>query len=526
MYNASQPPYFFITWEITKNTVFFLFTLQVVKFLLENGADPNLRTSQNYCTAKLARSENVFRLVCPEQTLKDNNYYSPRSSHESRVHFQPTPFNEVNADFPAVIEVDVSSTESESFYNGNFEQRNDLKSLMLPPIQYECSQGKTCSYPLEGLQVSSGKHPYKQDFQDNVEFSKTALQFSDETEFNGRREKKDFCDSLSSFGASEKIYRAGVYQQSSNSDIDCTEVECDVNTEVVNRSTVAEPSSENPSENSMKEAEAHLPLGCPDSLEESVATENLVRMYARKNFAAKLGAVVSSESEEDTIAPERLNECLDKAMIEISTYFGANRSFITGGPRSECDMSKGGFNMSKRDIAVSTAGDWSFSLNQTPQESQSRSELRPKNHLPSFVDNHKTDQKASESNVLVGSPKRTVEGSVDSFQHSENFTKIRTRSEKKKELNGVEKSGTTGRQKKTSAKSSESNKHEIGPSLAGEECMYHLRNVTWREKLLKFKYKLSDVSPHIPGIEDFLTNRSCRSGPLFHMDEVSHCLQS
>ncbi|XP_015756351.1 PREDICTED: ankyrin repeat domain-containing protein 11-like [Acropora digitifera] len=489
---------------------------KVVKFLLENGADPNLRTSQNYSTAKLARSETVFRLVCPEQTLMENNYYySPISSHESRVQF-----NEVNTDFPAVMEVDVSSTESESFYNGNFEPRNDLKSPVLPSIQYECSQDKTCSYPLESLQVSSVKHPYKQDFQDNVEFSKTVVHCSDETEFSGIREKKDFCDSFPSSSASEKIYRTGVYQQSSNSDIDCTEVECDVTNEVVNRSNVTESSSENPIENSMKEAEAQLPLGCPDSLEESIATETLVRMYARKNFAAKLGAVVSSESEEDTVAPERLNECLDKAMIEISTYLGANHSFITGGPPRECDnMSKGGFGVSKRNIVASRAKDWAFSLNQTSQECQSASDLRPKNHLPSFVENHKTDQKASESNVLVGSPTRAVTGSGDSFQSPENFTKIRTRSEKKKELNGVERSSTTGRRKKTSAKSSDCSKHGIGPTLAGEECIYHLRDVTWREKLLKFKYKLSDVSPHVPGFEDFVINGSCRSRALFHMDE-------
>lgn len=500
---------------------FFVFALQVVKFLLENGADPNLRTSQNYSTAKLARSETVFRLVCPEQTLKDNHYYCPISSHESRVQF-----NEVNTDFRAVMEVDVSSTESESFYNGNFEPRNDLKSPVLPPIQYECSQDKACSYPLEGLQVSSVKHPYKRDFQDNGEFSKTVVQCSDETEFSGIREKKDFCDSFSSFSASEKIYRTAVYQQSSNSDIDCAEVECDVTNEVVNRSNVTESSSENLSENSMKEAEAHFPLGCPDSLEESIATETLVSMYARKNFAAKLGAAVSSESEEDTVAPERLNECLDKAMIEISTYLGANHSFITGGPPRECDMSKGGFGGSKKHLAVSRADDWSFSLNPTSQECQSGSDLRAKNHLPSFVENHKTDQKASESNVLVGSPKRTVTMSGDSLQSPENFTKIRTRSEKKKELNAVEKSSTTGRRKKTLAKSSDSGKHGIGPTLPGEECIYHLRNVTWREKLLRFKYKLSDVSPHIPGFEDFLINGSCRSRALFHMDEVSHCLQS
>lgn len=495
--------------------------VKVVKFLLENGADPKLRTSQNYSPAELARSADVFDLVRSKQTSPNNCAFR---NQESQFCFHPSKLDQTNLNFPGYTlnGVDVFNCDSENLHNVIFEPRVNIDAKNDFPLgnPYRISQDKSSRYPQENVHRSSGKERdehffHEQSFQNNCNFSKHSPQFSTVMEFKESQERKDLCTSLSSFGVPEGIYTRPELRHQSWNDADSTEVDGIANTDVLKKSSVTESASENLVQNHTKETASDT--RCPNSLEEALVAETLVRMNKRKKFARKPGVTVVSESEEDAVVPERLNECLDKAMIEISTYLGTSETFDAQGPSTECDVTKGGFGMLEKDL--SCPGDRTFPPNKTPQGTPLRCDLGPKSQPASLVQNHKTDQRASENDVLVGNLTQTATGRVNGFQPTVNFTKIKPRSERKRECFGAEKSNRFGRRKRAPTRSSESSKHETRPSLEEEECSNHLRNVTWRAELPKCRYNLSDISPCVPGFEDFVINS--RRGPtsLFTMNE-------
>lgn len=106
-----------------------------------------------------------------------------------------------------------------------------------------------------------------------------------------------------------------------------------------------------------------------------------------------------------------------------------------------------------------------------------------------------------------------------------NFTKIKLRSERKKECFGVEKSNRFGIRKRVLTRFFESNKYEIRLSLEEEECLNYFRNVIWRVELFKCRYNLLDIFFCVFGFEDFVINSRRGLTSLFIMNEVSYCLE-
>ena len=507
------------------HSVIFVPISQVVKFLLENGADPKLQTSQNYSTAELARSAAVLKLVSPEQTARD--YYATYSQ-ESQPLPRPSQFDEANFDLPgAKINCLNSSYSERSLYSSGFEPvvhvdaKNDAPPVFL---SVEHSQNKEmCVNAQEDFGISSGNHYNKQYF---YEFPRNGHHFASESDVKGSKEREDL--SATSTEAVKRIDEGtGHFRQPHFHVVDSTDMVPGCNTKVVGKMNVAESSSENLVQNPIKKCSSDI--ACPNSPEESIATETLVQINAREvSSAKKPGETVTQESEEDTVAPEKLNECLDKAMIEISSYLERSQNFDVQTPCDERDLSKGGPGLFKNDKSV--AEDRSFATEgSTPHrpvsvpletglsDDYSQEDLQ----LASVSQPGETEFKTTESNAVVTD---LTSNGTDCFERQQvgNFTKVKSRSEKRRE--GMERSGKTGRRKRSSTRSSESSRCDSNQSVVKEECTNHIPNVTWRSELSKYRCSMSAIPLRVPGYEDFLINS--RNGSKSLLNEVSPCPSS
>lgn len=502
--------------------VIFVPISQVVKFLLENGADPKLQTSQNCSTAELARSAAVLKLVSPERNARD--YYATYSQEPHPLP-RPSQFDEANFDLPGAKINGLNSSYSErSLYSGGFEpvMHVDAKNDA-PPVFWsvEHSQNKEmCVNPQEDFE----NHCNKQHF---YEFPRNGHHSAGESDVKGNKERGDLRVTLSSAEAVKGIDEGtGHFQQPRCYGVDSTDMVPGGNTEVVDKMNVAESSSENLVLNPIKECTSDI--ACPNSLEESIATESLVQINAREVSAKKPGETVIQESEEDTVAPEKLNECLDKAMIEISSYLERGQNFDVQTPCEERDLSKGDPGLFKHDKSV--AGDWSFANESgiphrpvvVPLETGLSDDYSQEDQqLASVSQPGETVLKTTESNAVIAD---LTSNGTDCFERQQvgNFTKVKSRSEKRRE--GMERSGKTGRRKRSSARSSESSRCDSNQSVVKEECTNHIPNVTWRSELSKYRYSMSAIPFCVPGYEDFLINSGNGSKSL--SNEVSPCPSS
>lgn len=475
----------------------------------------------------MARSAAVQKLVSPEQTTRD--YYTTYS-HESQPLPHPSPFDEPNFDLPGAKINGLNSSYSErSLYSGGFEPvvhldaKNDAPPVFL---SVEHSQNKEmCVNPRDDFGIGSGNHCNKQY---SYDFPRNAHHFSNESEVDGSKERDDLSATLSSAEAVKRIDEgAGHFQQPHCYGVLSIDMEPGGNTQVVDKmNVVAESSSENLVQNHVKECTSDI--AHPNSLEESIATETLVQINARQLSAKKPDETVTQESEEDTVAPEKLNECLDKAMIEISSYLETSQNFDVQTPCDERELSKGDPGLIKN--CRSVAEDRSFANeSSTPhrplavplETGLSDDYSQEDQQLGSVSQPGETELKRSENNAVVTD---LTNNGTDCFERQQvgNFTKVKSRSEKRRE--GMERGGKTGRRKRSSTRSSESSKCDSNQSVVKEECTSHIPNVTWRSELSKYRYRVSAIPLRVPGYEDFLINS--RNGSKSLLNEVSHCPSS
>ena len=469
----------------------------------------------------MARSAAVLQLVSPERTTRD--YYTAYSQ-ESQPLPPPCQFDEPNFDLRGAKINGLNSSYSERrLYSGGFESvmHVDAKNDAPPVMSVEHSQNdEMCVNSQEDFGTGLGNCCDKQYFYD---FPRNAHHFAGESVVNGSTDREDLSATLSSAEAVKRNNEgAERFEQPHFYVVDSTSMEPDGNyTQVVDKMNAAESSSENLVQNHIKECMSHI--GCPDSLEESIATETLVQINSRDLSAKKPGVSVAAQNEEDTVTPEKLNECLDKAMIEISSYLETSQNFDVQTPHDERDLGKGEPGLFKNDKSL--AEDSSFANDSsTPHRpvalpletglsidySQGDQRLAPVSQPG------ETELKTAESNAVDDLTSDETDFDRHQVVH---FTKVKPRSEKRKE--GMEKSGKTGRRKRSSTRSSESSKCDSNQSVVKEECTNHIPNVTWRSELSEYRYSVSAIPLRVPGYEDFLINS--RNGSKSLLNEVSHC---
>ena len=474
----------------------------------------------------MARSAAVQRLVSPERTTRD--YYTTYS-HESQPLPHPSQFDEPNFDLPGAKINGLNSSYSErSLYSGGFEPvvhldaKNDAPPVFL---SVKHSQNKEmCVNPQEDFGIGSGNHCNKQYL---YEFPRNAHRFACESDVNGSKEREDLSATLSSAEAVNRIDEGAGHFWQPHYRVDSTDMIPGGNTDVVDKMNIAESSSKNLVQNHVKECTSDI--ACPNSLEESITTETLVQINTRQVSAKKPGETVTQESEEDTVAPEKLNECLDKAMIEISSYLETSQNFDVKTPHDERDLrSKGDPGLFKIDKSV--AEERSFANESSiphrpvavPLETGLSDDYSQEDQqLASVTQPEETELKTSESNAVVTD---LTNNGTDCFERQQvgNFTKVKSRSEKRRE--GMERGGKTGRRKRSSTRSSESSRCDSNQSVVKEECTNHIPNVTWRSELSKYRYNVSAIPLRVPGYEDFLINS--RNGSKSLLNEVNPCPSS
>lgn len=505
---------------------------QVVKFLLENGSDPNLQTSQNYRTADLARSTAVLSLVSPEKTARDKDAVS---SQEYEHHLQPSPFVDpnVHSQVATTDELHVNSSYSErSLYKDGFGPTKimhiNMKDDEVPIQSLENPQNKKMIVHFEeDCGIDSRKHSdrhnfHGQSFQSLYGFPRNAWLLDSEAEVQESKEKEELHARLSP----PELYKhngklAEYLHQAHCHGVEATGIQASGHSEVVNKMVVMEMSPENIGQNHTKELVSSI--ACSNSQEEFLATETLVQMNSRCLSAKKPSTFVTPESEDDTVGPEKINECLDKAIIEISSYLETSQTLNAQQPFEKRDVSKVRLGLLINDKHVvedrSLANNTPLRPTTLSPENVLGGDYSQENQQLAPIDQaNNTEVETSESNAihndLTGNRGESLEQ-----QLVVNFTKMKPRSEKKKDGSGVERNGKSGRRKRTSTRSSESSKYEMNENLVKEECTNHISNVTWRSELAKHRYSLANIPVCIPGYEDFLINN--RIGPEC---EVSCCL--
>ena len=472
----------------------------------------------------LARSAAVLNLLSPEQT---RDYFTVHT-HESRL-LQPAQY-EPNFNLPTdkVNGLNSSFIQRNALYDDGFERmvHVDVKNQVPQVVSLEgCQDVNMCINPQEDFRVTSGSHRDKQDLQGTVEFSGNSDQFvDDQMEVRGKKEiQEDVSARLLPKQVVEKNDRTNHDDGAWHYYAGSAKMENDGNAEVA-----AESFSENLFENFTKESMSDIRVAYPNSSEESLATDTLVQINARNLPAKKPDLTVTPENEEDTVIPEKLNECLDKALIEISSYLGTSQNIDVQAPHGERNLHKKGAELSQND--KSFAGNISsteIANTDTPQrpaplplETQLSGDHCREDGQHTNTQSKETEQKMTEKNTFVDD---LSNNGSDCFecQPVVNFTKIKPRSEKKKEGGGVERSGRSDRRKRSSTRSSESSKYGSIQSVAKEECASHIPNVSWRSDLSHCRYSLSAVPLCVPGYEDFLINS--KNGSKSLSNKVRHC---
>ena len=458
-----------------------------------------MQTSHNYSTLDLARSAEVRNLLSSEQGTKDSDttrlqgYHYPLSPAkeegkvseeqfhgENRPLFQESVYRETfnnllpvhvdESNLSKVIPTEVSpDKETLTFIKPrdgevSAESHWEGKSSTVKSLQ-ETSQREN-----KGIFVVDNKEPLSR--KETASIMQVSL-----------RETEEESTGVNGDGVALLFQRTQIC--SMNSD----ELKLNGNTEVVNSQniTMATCVSGLQSHNVVRDTASDSTT--PNTCEESIATETLIRLHTGKRFSTAPGLPVTQEVEEDTPAPEKLNECLDKAIIEISSYLETSKEI----PYSTDKILKQTSTMPTGNEPTSQSSYLDASV-KLPAEGPQAHHIHCLGH-----EQHATSALSSEAD------KKAKENVVDnSFEQQSvaNFTKIKPRNEKRKEVSGVEKNVKSSRRKRTSTRSSESNP----TSSVREECTSHIANPTWRSELAKYKYSWPTMQLCVPGYEDFLIN--------------------
>ena len=509
-----------------------IFLQQVVKFLLENGADSKLQTSQNYWATDLARSEAVLNLLNQEEKTSDCYTMDSQGSlphphyTEPNYHLSSDQINGLNGSF-----IQTSSYNKSYDHAFSLQVAQDTKVHLIPPE----------SLGINAKVSHSGKQGYYvQSFPEEYGFPRNFYPFKIETEVSKEREvinsRSSLCNEVvnNSDNVQAKCdYGAWYYQNSSCCQDGSEEMQLNGKAEVGSR--VIESAA---SEDLVQD----LTKGSPSA---STCLNNLGGPTARdvdqmhvKNLPAKTPClVVTSDSDDDAVRPEKLNECLDKALIEISSYLETSQkvdmhSVPCNGHETDLDTNYCTTNDLKNDQNLNGKT--------SPNEFVSVNLLQgPKTTETSLnFDNCQKDRLSVGSSLLKrmeckeGETKVSAEveevttNGVNSAEQppNMNFTKNKLRSERKKDSCVSERSGKSVRRKRTSTRSSDTSKCESLPGIKNEECTNHISNISWRSDLPKYRHSLSAIPLCVPGYEDFLINSENKKNTLKSpSDEVSQC---
>ena len=504
---------------------------QVVKFLLENGADSKLQTSQNYLATDLARSEAVFNLLNQEE--KTSNCYTI-DSQGSLPHRR---YTELNYNLPS---------DKINGLNGSFIQTSSCNNTYDHGLSPQVAQDtKVHSIPQERLEISAkGSHSANQDFYlhsfpAEYGFPGNVYPFANETEVSKEREALNsrlLSNKVVDNNDSVKIncdYGAWHYQNSSCCQDESEEMQLNCNADV-GRRVIKSTASENLVQDFTKESTSTPTT--PKNLAGPVARD-FDQMH-EKNVPATCKTpclVVTSDSEEDAVRPEKLNECLDKAMIEISSYLETSQkvdmhSVSCNGYETDLDNYYCTTNDLKNDQNLNGKSLRNgFVRANSPQgpeptENSLHFDNCQEDHLPVGSSLLKR-MECKEDKTQVSAEEVTTDGASSVHQQpTMNFTKIKLRSDTKKDSGVSERSGKSVRRKRTSARSSGTSKCESHQGTKKEECTNHISNTSWRSDLPKYRHSLSAIPLCVPGYEDFLINSENRKSTSKSLsDEVSQC---
>lgn len=422
-------------------------------------------------------------------------------------------------------------------YDDRFDQVEDVKSKFPQGFSFQGSQDvKDQINPQENFAVNGSNHSDKQDFCVQsfpavYGFPVSTYHFTNETEVSKEREAintrllpKEVVENSNKVQVTQD-YRAWHFQEPPCAGVGSDEMQLNGEREVANKVNKA-ASSEGCVQNLNMESTSAPTY--PNSIHvEKPVVEDLDQIHLKNLPAKKPGVTVTSESEEDTVRPEKLNECLDKAMIEINSYLETGQKVDVRVPCDRTDLFKCNTSQLKNDrsqIGRTLPNEFvNVDLPQKPEAMDTSS------NFDNCQEDHACDSssllkkmecKEGNTRVLAGEVNTDATNCAEQQPHL-NFTKIKPRSERKKDSGVSERSSKPFRKKRSSTRSSDSSKCENNQGLRKEECTSHIPNTSWRSDLPKYRYSMSSIPVCIPGYEDFLINSNNGSKPL--SNEVSHC---
>ena len=508
------------------------FVLQVVKYLLENGADPMLQTSQNYNTFTLARSEEVRYLLNPEERNRDVYSVEFQENIAYAQHRDP------NFSIP---EIKINGS------NNPYTQRNNGEDVLVDEMEMQDSKvllSQSVSVPnpkdvemelyitpQDTFGVNRGncgdkQNFYTQQFPAYYDFPGNTYHCIDEREAACRR-----LPSKEGAGRNENLpvesdYAGWHFQRPLCHTVVAQEVQVRKIVQGVDADKINQCCD-------FETLTPHLGINeeaCPQEMEPPIAVDPGL-MNIKQLTTKKLGLPVTSEYEEDTVIPEKLNECLDKAMTEISSYLETSQKLDVEAPFDERESKTNGGHESKTYKSLNSKGLLNgFSDVDSPQKLASV-DLASK----LYSNNYRKEEKPSEDSSLYKTPEpkeddqvlphqevsaEETERDVVDQQPNANFTKMKTRSERKKDGATAEKGTRSIRKKKISRSLDVTNSH---CSQTKEECTSHIQNSSWRSDLPKYRYNMSTLHLSVPGFDDFLINSKANGSKSFS-DRVGHIL--
>lgn len=471
--------------------------------------------------------------MSPEEKSRDYYSIEPQDSH-------PNPeFSHPSHNLPEVkINGFNSSFIQRSSYDDRFDQVIDAKNSFPQGFSFQGAQGvKVHINPQENFGVNGNHHIDKQElcvqsFPAVYAFPGNAYQFTDETEVSKEREaidtrllSKEVVENNNKVQGKED-YGAWHFQEPPCDGVSSDKLQLNGKTEVVKKVSEA-ASSEDHVQNLVVESTSAPTY--PNSLE-GLVDEDLDQVHVNNLLVNKPGLTVTSESEEDTVRPEKLNECLDKAMIQISSYLETSQKVDVQVPCDKTDLNKcnnsqlknnkpqSGKTMSNEFVIVEVP------QKHDPMETSSNFDNCQEDH-PSVGSSLLKRMECKEDHIKVFAEEVNTDATNCAEQQPHmNFTKIKPRNEKKKDSGVSERSGKSGRRKRSSTRSSDISKSENNQGLRKEECTSHIPNPSWRLGLHKYRYSMSSIPISIPGYEDFLINsKNSESRSKSSSNEVSHC---
>ncbi|XP_001628674.3 ankyrin repeat domain-containing protein 11 [Nematostella vectensis] len=218
------------------------------------------------------------------------------------------------------------------------------------------------------------------------------------------------------------------------------------------------------------------------------------------------------EMADEEVDPRKLNECMDKAMIEISSYLQVttDNSLITA-PVNSVSGSQNSIETQPRVISTATVMSSSTVSDNQQKEHASNSrdlncaevinpngELFEEDEVSEQVKSPSTQDKEGEKEMHKGreASGRTIITRQDRLRNKENSIPTHKSAYVKKRRSSV----------RISSKSDDS-------AVEGQECASHIRDPSWRKFIEQHRYSMHELPLNIPGYKDFLINRSVSQVP-------------